>query len=122
MLAPRLSLVTRIALIGAVAFVMVPVLVWSWRRMIGSSVIADRDGLRIYNGLATHVVLWSEVEGFGDSSRPFLLAVRRHEQRPITMCGLTPGAFGDIAPREEDRKRLEDLWRRATNTRAEIRA
>lgn len=90
--------------------VLCPFLWWAKRRLLDSMVIAAPDALRVYNGLGTHVLPWSEIEGFRPSSKPFLMAVQRTHGRPVTMAGLTPGMFGNRAAQEADMARLERFW------------
>jgi hypothetical protein len=100
----------------------VPFVVWLKRRLLDATVRADPSGLYIFNGLGTHVVAWREVEGFGPSSRPFLLAVKRTCGRPIPMAGITPETFGRREAQREDMRELEEYWRRTVARVARVDA
>jgi hypothetical protein len=82
--------------------------------------VADPAGIRVFNGLRTHFVPWDEVEGFEASSRPFLLAIKRSNGRPLAMAGLTPGSFGNVAPQTEDFERPEGYWHRVTGRKSAL--
>ena len=111
---PGLSFFVR-ALMFAVATVVGTLqLVWLERRGIRACVVATPAGICVFNGLRTHFVPWPEVEGFENSSRPFLLAIKRTKARPLPMAGLTPGSFGNRAPQDEDLERLECYRRLVT--------
>jgi hypothetical protein len=111
---PGLSFFVRVLMFVVVTGVGVLQLIWLERRGIRARVVATPDGIRVFNGLRMHFVPWSEVEGFQDSSRPFLLAIKRTKGRPLPMAGLTPGSFGNRAPQAESLAQLEGYWRRVT--------
>ena len=67
----------------AFVIVLAPGLIWGRRRLLQANVIADGTGLRIFNGLRTYSVPWSEVAGFKKSFMPFLFAVRRNMDDPF---------------------------------------
>jgi hypothetical protein len=113
---PGLSLWVRVLMFVAATGVGTLQLIWLERRGIRACVVATPAGIRVFNGLRTHCVPWSEVEGFEDSSRPFLLAIKRTKARALPMAGLTPGSFGNRAPQTESLKQLEDYWRRVTGS------
>jgi hypothetical protein len=109
---PDLNLAARIALFITSTVVGSALIGWCERRMVRASVTANPSGLYIYNGLGTHVVTWPEVKGFEDSSRPFLMAVKRAHGRPIPMAGITPELFGNRGPQRDSMQELEAYWRR----------
>jgi hypothetical protein len=109
---PNLKLSVRIALFITSTVIGTALIGWCERRMVRASVTASPSGLFIYNGLGTHVVTWPEVKGFEDSSRPFLMAVKRAHGRPIPMAGITPELFGNRGPQRESMRELEAYWRR----------
>lgn len=111
---PDLSFFARVLMFAAATGVGTLQLIWLERRGIRACVVATPDGIRVFNGLRTHFVPWPEVEGFEDSSRPFLLAIKRTKARPLPMAGLTPGSFGNRAPQTESLEQLEGYWRRVT--------
>jgi Bacterial PH domain len=85
----------RVLLVVAFMLITVVVVVGLERRMVRSTVTADPSGLRIDNGLGTHFVAWSDVEGFvADLNRPFLVDVERTDGPPIPMAGIRPTPFG----------------------------
>ncbi len=112
--APRVDATPRLLLVLIQTVVGGLLVAFMERRMVRASVTANSSGLRIYNGLATHAVAWPEVEGFEDSSRPFLMAVKRTHGRPIPMAGITPGLFGNRGPQQESMRELETYWQRMT--------
>lgn len=111
---PGLSFFVRVLMFAVATGVGTLQLVWLERRGIRACVVATPAGIRVFNGLRTHFVPWSEVEGFEDSSRPFLLAIKRTKGRPLPMAGLTPGSFGNRVPQTESLEQLEDYWHRVT--------
>jgi hypothetical protein len=111
---PGLSVLVRVLMFVVATSVGTLQLIWLERRGIRACVVATPGGIRVFNGLRTHFVPWTEVEGFEGSSRPFLLAIRRTKGRPLPMAGLTPGSFGNRAPQAESLEQLEGYWRRVT--------
>jgi hypothetical protein len=109
---PGLSFFVRVLMFVGATGIGTLQLIWLERRGIRACVVATPAGIRVFNGLRTHFVPWSEVEGFEDSSRPFLLAIKRTKARPLPMAGLTPGSFGNRAPQAESLEQLEGYWRR----------
>jgi hypothetical protein len=117
---PGLSFFVRALMFAVATGVGTLHLIWLERRGIRAYVVATPAGIHVFNGLRTHFVPWPEVEGFEDSSRPFLMAIRRTKGRPLPMAGLTPGSFGNRAPQAESLEQLEGYWRRRTVMRAEM--
>jgi hypothetical protein len=117
---PGLSFSVRVLMFAVATGVGALQLIWLERRGIRACVVATPGGISVFNGLRTHFVPWSEVEGFEDSSRPFLLAIRRTKGRPLPMAGLTPGSFGNRAPQAESLEQLEGYWRRRTVMKVEM--
>jgi hypothetical protein len=115
---PGLSVFVRVLTLAIATSVGTLHLIWLERRGIRAYVVASPVGIYVFNGLRTHFVPWSEVEGFEDSSRPFLLAIRRSKGRPLPMAGLTPGSFGNRVPQAESLEQLEGYWRRVTDGKA----
>lgn len=111
---PGLSFFVRVLIFVVATGVGALQLIWLERRGIRACVVATPAGIRVFNGLRTHFVPWSEVEGFENSSRPFLLAIKRTKARPLPMAGLTPGSFGNRAPQAESLEQLECYWHRVT--------
>jgi hypothetical protein len=109
---PRLDAPLRAVGFMTTTTILLPFSVYMTRRLLRAYVIGDGSGLRIYNGIRTHVIPWSEVEGFVGSSRPFLMAVKRTHGRALTMTGITPGPLGDPEPQRQNMLELEALWQR----------
>jgi hypothetical protein len=82
------------------------------RIMVKPYVRATPSGLCIYNGLRTHMIQWTEVAGFEPSSRPFQIAVKRINGKPVSMTGVMGGWFGNREPQREKIRELEAYWRR----------
>ena len=112
--APGMTIYVRVLLLAMVMGLGILQLIWLERRGIRAYVVATPAGIHVFNGLRTHFVPWSEVVGFEDSSRPFLLAVKRTKARPLPMAGLTPGSFGNRTPQAESLEQLEGYRRRVT--------
>ena len=110
--APGMTIYVRVLLLAMVMGLGILQLIWLERRGVRAYVVATPAGIHVFNGLRTHFVPWSEVEVFEDSSRPFLLAIKRTKGRPLPMAGLTPGSFGNRVPQTESLEQLEDYWRR----------
>jgi hypothetical protein len=115
---PGLSAFVRVLTFAMVTAIGTSQLIWLERRGLRASVVATPAGIRVFNGLRTHSVPWSEVEGFEDSSRPFLLAIKRANGGPLPMAGLTPGSFGNRAPQFASLERLESYWRAVSGGRS----
>jgi hypothetical protein len=111
---PGLSSFVRVLMFAVATGAGTLQLIWLERRGIRACVVATPTGIRVFNGLRTHFVPWSEVEGFESSSRPFLLAIKRTKARPLPMAGLTPGSFGNRTPQAESLEQLEGYRRRVT--------
>jgi hypothetical protein len=109
---PSLSFSVRGLMFAVATGACILQLIWLERWGINARVVATPRGISVFNGLRTYFVPWSEVEGFEHSSRPFLLAIRRTNGRPLPMAGLTPGSFGNRAPQAESLEQLEAYWRR----------
>lgn len=93
--APDVETRLRIEYIVLATVGMVPYILYMERRLVRAFVLADAQGLHIYNGLRTHLIAWTDVEGFQGRRNPFLVAVKRRGERPLVMTGVTPGLFGD---------------------------
>ena len=103
----------RVLPVVAFTLIAVVVVVGMERRMVRSTVMADPSGLRIDNGLGTHFVAWSDVEGFvADRNRPFLVNVERTGGPPIPMAGIRPTPFGRRSPDWDSIRQLETYRRR----------
>jgi Bacterial PH domain len=111
---PGLSVLVRILIVGWAIMLGAAQILWLERRGIRAYVVATPSGIRVFNGLRTHFVRWTEVEGFEPSSRPFLLAIKRTRGRPLPMAGLTPGSFGNRAQQARSLEELEAYRRRAS--------
>jgi hypothetical protein len=113
---PQVSPLARAIMVPTYSIVGALYVTWGVRRLLGARVTADRSGLYIYNGLRTHVVGWRDVDGFTEAFQPFLMAVKRHHGRKITLTAVTGGTWTDRTLQQERMRQLEAFWRRMVAT------
>jgi hypothetical protein len=110
-LAPGASLTGRVLGVVIITCMGVLTVLWLERFIVRPWVKATPSDLCIYNGFRVHIVPWSDIVGFGESSwRPFQMTVKRAHNRPVPMPGIWGGWFGNRKQQFEKMHELEAYW------------